>query len=255
MRRQIQKIMSREIDAERIYGSPGQRLAHVIHEAKARFRSKEKKRVQFLASFFPPSGTVIEVGAHFGYLTKEFAQVHAGSCMVYGFEPLPYNFGILQKVTRSYSNVVIRNQALSDSDGTADLMVPVKKQGKIGPGLAHFGQETERDYIRHKVETVRMDRAASDLGLSRLDFIKMDVEGAELLVLRGGEETLRRFKPVIYAEIDPAFTTRLGYTPKDLFDFLLSMGYRAHQPDEARNAIIPVSGFEGPYDYLFRCLE
>jgi FkbM family methyltransferase len=239
-------------EADRVYHSPAQRLAHFLHACKARFRAKERARVRWLAAFIPPGGVIVEAGAHFGYLTKEFARIHGGTCRVYGFEPLPYNFSILRRVVGRFANVSVRQQALSDANGTADLFVPVKYQGKIGPGLAHLGAERQRDFVRHTVETVRLDDFVGQAGLARLDFIKADVEGAEGLVLRGGEQALRRFGPAIYVELDARFTARLGYTPQELFAFLAGLGYRASRGGAAAGELEPVDAYQRPGDYLFR---
>lgn len=245
-------MTNRQVAGETIYGSLGQRIARVLHACKARLGHKERGRVQWLAQFVPKDGVVIDIGAHFGYLTKEFARLHRGACRVYAFEPLPYNFSILRAVTSRFPNVVRQTQALSDVNGVADFVVPVKTQGKIGPGLGHLGTERHRDYIRHTVETLRLDDFARQTGLDRLDFIKIDVEGAEWLALRGGTETLRRFHPAVYAEVDDALTANLGYAPRELFDFMRSLGYAPSLADAERFSLRAVEQYVGAGDYLFQ---
>ena len=245
-------MTNRQVAGETVYGSLGQQFARVLHACKARLRHKERGRVQWLSQFLPAGGVVLDIGAHFGYLTKEFARLHHGTCRVYAFEPLPYNFGILCAVTSRFPNVVRRPQALSDINGVADFVVPIKAQGKIGPGLGHLGTERHRDYIRHTVETLRLDDFARQVGLDRLDFIKIDVEGAEWLALRGGTETLRRFRPVVYAEVDDALTANLGYAPRELFDFMRGLGYAPSLADTEQRTLRAVEQYVGAGDYLFQ---
>ena len=64
-------------------------------------------------------------------------------------------------------------------------------------------------------------------GFPKLDFVKCDVEGAELLVAQGGAETLRRLSPILFMEVNPAWTKAFGYTPNDLVMRLRECGYDA----------------------------
>ena len=246
-------MTNRQMAGERVYGSMGQRIAKILHACKARLRSKERGRVQWLSQFIPANGVVLDIGAHFGYLTKEFARLHHGSCRVYAFEPLPYNFSILRAVTARLANVTRNTQALSDANGVAEFVVPVKVRGKISPGLGHLGSEQQTgDYIRHTVETLRLDDFAQQHGMDRIDFIKIDIEGAEWLALRGGTETLRRFKPTVYAEVDDTHTTNFDYTPQELFDFMHSMGYAIFLADTEQRSLVAVERYTVLGDYLFR---
>ena len=87
----------------------------------------------------------------------------------------------------------------------------------------------------------------------RLDFIKCDVEGAELMVFRGAAETLRRFRPAVFAEVNADYMARLDSAPAALFRLLGDLGYSpalVEGPAE-RLAARPVSEYLWPGDYLF----
>ena len=240
-----------ELDGARIYGSSGQRAARLIHFIKARFQSHERAHINRLARFITGKGVIIDAGAQFGYFTKEFARLNNPGRQVYAFEPLPYNFEILRRVTSRLQNAAIYSKALADSDGTADLLVPVKAQGKIGPGLAHFGEEQRRDYIRHRVETITLDNFVRQSGITDVAFIKIDVEGAELLVLRGAREVLAKSGPAVYLELNSAFTERLGYHPADLLAMLSGCGYQSFLVEDRGSRISRVGEYTVPGDYLF----
>lgn len=244
-------MASRQLNSNRIYQSLGQRLARQIHLYKARFRPKEQQRVEWLSQFFPHSSVILDVGAHFGYFSKEFSRLHQSSCSVFAFEPMSYNADILEIVTAKLPNVEIIKKAASDTNGVLDLNIPVKKQGKIGPGLAHFGTETDRDFIVQSVETIRLDDFVKDRALTRVDFIKIDIEGAELPALKGATNTIKRYKPVIFAEILDAFTQRMGYHPDELIGFLRNFGYTAHLVEIETLSFHPVSDYKKSGDYLF----
>ena len=70
---------------------------------------------------------------------------------------------------------------------------------------------------------MQLDHYAERLG--RVDFIKCDVEGAELLVLRGAQSTLRRFRPKLFLEIDDRWVRSFGWTTADVLSFLRQIGY------------------------------
>jgi hypothetical protein len=70
-----------------------------------------------------------------------------------------------------------------------------------------------------------LDSSFSERPLDRVDFIKCDVEGAELLVFKGGQDLLRAFHPPLLLEIEAKHTKRFAYTPVDLDAFLRTFGY------------------------------
>ena len=177
--------------------------------------------------------------------------MHDGSCQVYCFEPLDYNPSILDTVLGKRDNVTLSRVALSDQAGSSQIFVPIKNSGRIGPGLAHMGAEQNRNAVVQDIITLPLDQWMADQALNRLDFIKCDLEGAELLVLRGGRETLSEYKPALYCEVDDNYTRRLDYTPADLFGFLSGLGYAAQRYDGISGRFSPTAEFCGNGDYLF----
>lgn len=204
-----------------------------------------------LSSFFEPSSVIFDVGAHFGYLSKEFCKVHHKTCSVHAFEPVQYTRSILTKVAGHYPNLRIVDAALSDQSGATEISIPVKGSGKLGIGLSHFGAESRYDYILEPIRTITMDEYVSEAGLKRLDFIKCDVEGAELLVFKGAGQTLARYKPTIYCELSRSYTTRLGYDPEEVFTYLESLSYRGYGLSDEGNQHALNQYSPDVLDYLF----
>ena len=243
---------NKQLDKNEVLNRRMQKVAKLQHTLKAKFNSKEKKRCQALSQYFEKGSVVFDVGGHFGYLTKEFAKLYGGGCSIHSFEPTSYNYDVLQRVCGKIKNAVLNNFALSDSKGTVDINIPVKKQGKIGPGLAHFGDETNRDYITESIDTITMDEYMTENDIQNLDFIKCDVEGAELLVYKGGLNTLKKYKPVVYTEIREQFTQRLGYSAKEIFNLFFDLGYKAYICNEAGIRSNEVKTYtDEAQDYLF----
>ena len=71
-----------------------------------------------------------------------------------------------------------------------------------------------------------MDDYIRDKGIRRVDFIKCDVEGAELNVLRGAEQCLRTFSPAVLLETESDRAARFGNTPMQVLEFMARRGYR-----------------------------
>jgi len=242
-------------------GSLSQSIARLDHFYQARFRNRFAPIVRALSPFIPPNSTIFDIGANHGKFARQFAQLHNRSCSVWCFEPLEYNYTLLASVLRPYANTRIFKLALSDAPGSADFFVPVKPSGRILPGsahlgkddrAAHFGTSTAPDVARTTVPTDTLDNLAARENLQRLDFIKIDVEGAEPLVFRGGRTTLSRFRPPIYCELQQGRPECLGLTVHDTVNELTSLGYQPHAFPEDASEPTPVPGFTPEVrDYLF----
>jgi FkbM family methyltransferase len=240
-----------ELSRDGIYNSYGQRIAWLSHFLKARFKCKERPRVQMLSQFFGPNSVVFDIGAHFGYLSKEFCRLYDASCQVHAFEPVEYTRSILRHVVGGLDNAVIVENALSDREVSLNISIPVKKSGKLGIGLSHFGTESNLDYVLEPIKTVTMDSYVIGQHLQRLDFIKCDVEGAEFLAFKGGETSIEKFKPVVYCELVNAYTRILGYEAQEVIDFFKSKGYQAFSISNGGEKVSVEYHSEEEQDYIF----
>lgn len=155
-----------------------------------------------------PGSTVLDAGANIGNHTIFFSKVcQAGS--VHAFEPMRLTYSLLQRniALNSLQNVTAHNAALGAEPGTAKLLS--YSSGNLGMSSVSY------DGGIYPVTTI------DALRLERLDFVKIDVEGAHMEVLEGGRETLRRLKPKIWIELRP---NRRELQSGD--ELLRSMGFR-----------------------------
>lgn len=242
-----------ELSREKQYKRWRQRLAWVQHYLKAKLNDKEKDRVLLLTKQIKnqEAAVIFDVGAHFGYLAKEFCKLLGGQAKVYCFEPVEYTRSVLLRVMKPYANAIVEDFALSDKNGYVDISIPIKESGNLGIGLSHFGAESARDYIIEKIRTVRLDDYVMDKGIERLDLIKCDVEGAEFLVFKGGAATIDQFRPVVYSEICEQHTRRLGYAAQEVFDFFFAKNYKSYVMDNAGGLVEVKGAIQGAEDYLF----
>jgi FkbM family methyltransferase len=169
-------------------------------EWKSWFYGSQDPEIQhWITHHSKPDWVAFDIGMNFGF----FACLLGQRCSaVYGFEPVPW----LAKRARAnvelnrFSNVAIAEIALSERPGEALLNLPSGEDSNWGTSsLVH--QSTGRETLKVPLDTV--DNCVDRQKLCRLDFIKIDVEGAEDLVLRGAAKTLRRFRPTIIFEHNP----------------------------------------------------
>lgn len=221
-------------------------LAHV---AKAMLQNHHTELLEKLRPFIQNDGIVVDVGAHSGQTAKVFARL-ARRGTVYAFEPGSYALSILRPAiwASRLTNIEIVPCGLSDKPSTAVLHMPVKGHGGFGFGLSNLAEPTgERAVVDEEVSLTTLDLFAVERQFQRLDFVKADIEGWELSFLRGGLETLERFRPTLMIEIVEESLRRADAGPSDIFDLLESLGYEAtHMP---RSEV--VSAFDGDADYLF----
>ncbi len=151
-----------------------------------------------------PGGVAIDVGANVGAHTLTLASLVGAAGHVLAFEPNPAIRKRLQAniELNGMSQVSVYAQALAEENGCLQLRVPKAGSAESSnPGLASLvALETPHDLI--DVEVRRGDDLVVDADISRLDLVKIDVQGYEMQVLHGLEATLDRFKPAVLFEFE-----------------------------------------------------
>lgn len=175
--------------------------------------------VWFLRRIMEPDWVVLDVGANVGAL----ALVVAGFVpqgRIHAFEPAPQNFAYLERniAVNDVENVDAHQIALSDAAG--EVVMSFDPDFGAGAHVSTRVAEGEQAVVR----AVRLDDWASDL--SRLDLVKLDVEGHELPVLRGAVRTLERFRPHLLVELNPVTQRRFGSETVDELWRALTGAYR-----------------------------
>lgn len=231
-----------------------QRLTWVAHLFKAVAYQYHRPLLPQLKRIVPRNGIIIDVGAHAGQFAKLFSRlVPRGT--VYAFEPGAYALSILKLVVKwkGLSNVRILRLGLSDESGSQTLHVPLKRHGTFGFGLAHLGAPTgERKTHAQKIRLSTLDLFVQEHMLHRLDFVKADIEGWEVNMLKGGLRSIRELRPSLMLEINEVALKRANASPQQIFDLILPLGYSVFRTDEHLDyKMQKVSGFDGTADYLF----
>ena len=237
-----------ELNLEKQLNSPSQKFAKIIHYLKAKLRNEKKTEVRYLEKYIKPHSIIFDIGAQFGQYSKQFANLHDGSCKVFSFEPFNYSRDILNKVISSKKNVKIFSNGFSNKNITSSLFVPIKKSGKLGPGLSNLGDKIHDNFVKQEVQLKTIDDFILDNSINFLNFIKIDIEGYELEALEGGKNSIKKFRPVVKCEVDRNLISRIGKSPKDLFKFFNDLEYEFFIYEKE---LIQVASYKKPTDYLF----
>lgn len=161
-----------------------------------------------------PERTSIDVGANIGQFTW-WMRRYAKS--VVAFEPNP---ALAERLSSAFSgdDVVVKRAAASDRSGTAELSIPLGPEGER-PAEASLTKSFD-DGRTMIVDLERID----DLDVGSIGYIKIDVEGHELDVLHGAENTLRRDRPVLLVEIE---VRHHGAEIGSIIEEICAIGYAA----------------------------
>jgi len=202
------------------------------------------------AQLLRPRMTVMDVGANVGLLTRQFCQRVGKGGRVYAFEPDPLTFRFLEFNTQPFKNKELTQFAVSDNQGPA--LLHLNFTSGTGNSLLTQGHSTESV----PVNCISLDEFLKQRGNPSVDVIKIDVEGAELSVLRGMRQTMARLPGLkVIIEYCPANLSGAGVTPREVFDELRSQKFnlQAIRPDGSAKTIGQFDELEGylnPFGYV-----
>ena len=186
----------------------------------------ETLELDFVQNFLRVGMTVLDLGAHHGLYTLLASKRVGFLGRVIAFEPSPRERRALRLhlVLNRCTNVNIEGIALGDEEKESDLYVVEKLEtgcNSLRPPVVLGGTKPTRVHI------TRLDGWLQDHKVDHADFIKMDVEGGELAVLKGAEKFLeRRPRPVILVEVQDVRTQPWGYRANEIIKHLSGKGFR-----------------------------
>ena len=187
-------------------------------------RCRYEQELLHLDRFISPGMVVVDGGASCGIYTIAAAKLVGSTGKVFSFEPAVETFSVLRKNIdlNRLENVRAYRVALSDTDGTAVLYHNVP-----GPNGFSLGcpKTTGLQLEQEEVATCTLGQVGREEGVQRIGLIKLDVEGAEELVLRGAEQLIARSRPTIIFETNRAAVEQLGLDPIGPWKLLRSLGY------------------------------
>lgn len=190
----------------------------VIQRRLYYFGEYEPELCDLLAERLTPHSVFVDCGANCGTFSLLAAQLGA---TVHSFEPDRDNFGLLSfNLALNGLKATINQACVGDTTGEVEFFINDPRQHNRGRHtLVNDGTMT-----RTKVNSIRLDDYCKDF--AGFDVLKIDVEGAEMRVLRGAEEVIRKFRPTIIFEAHEAGAARFGTSTVEIKHWLSSCGYR-----------------------------
>lgn len=154
---------------------------------------KERKVKSFLSRYITSDSYIVDIGSNVGYFSDFFCQI-CNKGKIIGFEPNRDLIKYLSIIKKSYSNFEFYNIALGNENTVTKFYF--SSWLDVDNRTYSFSESTGS----HKVEMKIFDHFYQ---YNKLDFIKIDVQGFELQVLKGMQNSIKKFKPIIYTEIWP----------------------------------------------------
>ena len=193
---------------------------------KRSIKNNDEKELQLLKEIIIPGTDTIDVGVYRGVYSYEMAKY---SKIVHAFEPNPIIFkDIKLNLSKIIKNISFYGYALSDHENTSILKVPIRNK--------NFDRDNYEEYFQMGKATIHKENKMKDIETfevkskkldsfsfsNKISFIKVDVEGHELAVIRGAENTIKKNKPILLVEIEERHSQK---KVSETLDYINSLGY------------------------------
>jgi FkbM family methyltransferase len=209
----------------------------------ARYKYREDRGgIAYIENRVRKGDTVFDIGAHKGAYLNILLRQAGKQGRVIALEPQRKLYNYLKTISSilSWDNVVVEHLALAGTNGSARLFIPANSKSKgTSPGASlvkHF--EKDQMKITETVQTTTLDSYCMIHNI-RPDFLKIDTEGNELDIFKGGAMVLKQYKPAIFVEIEARHAG--GKKVLETIEYLELLGYTGHFILGSKR--IPVSQF------------
>ena len=202
----------------------------------------EVETTQQLDRVVQPDMVMLDIGAHVGYYSCRYAPILGENGRIFAFEPHPRTFAVLSHNVGKYKNVTAVQAALAAEEGTAELHDYLMMSAS---GSLHYDEslvEIQQAHISEKdvapridegfaaqtftVRTMPVDEYLAEQGITQVDVVKMDIEGAELGALRGMTKTIANSPNlVLVMEYNPQALKAFGHDPVAALKEVMAMGF------------------------------
>lgn len=190
----------------------------------------EAEEMDMILKLLKLGDVVFDIGSNIGWYAINILLEHKGA-VVYSFEPIKSSYQYLIK------NLKLNNQNFDKAYniGLSDENKKIKFYFDIECAMASSMSNLREceNTIMEECEIKRLDDFILSIPpIEKLDFIKCDVEGAELLVFKGGIETIKKYKPMIFSEMLRKWSKKFGYHPNDIINLFQSIDYECYVTDK-----------------------
>jgi len=186
------------------------------------FGTYEEDQFSMIYNLIDDNFSIFDIGANIGWYSLHFAKIR-NNTIVYAFEPIEKTFTNLLLNIELNKSQTIKPFNFGLYDKETELTFYYYPEGSGNASSANLAIERDPQTIKCKVTT--LDTFANKNKIAKIDFIKCDVEGSELFALKGGNTSIEKWKPIIFAEMLRKWSAKFGYHPNEIIEFLKNKGY------------------------------
>lgn len=189
-------------------------------------RPYEVNEWKFVSKFIKPGYVFFDIGANQGFYTLLATKLVGKGGNVFAFEPLPIQVKRLKRNLKInfFDNTKVEQTAISDKSGFSDMYACLNGSEPLS-SLRRPSEDSKTKSKIIKVPIISLDDYIKKINISSIDFIKIDVEGGELNVLKGAVKAIEKFRPIFMCEVQNIRTRQWDYSPSEIFRFLQKHDY------------------------------
>ena len=219
-------------------------------------KNNDEEEIKLVKSFIISDTDSIDVGVYRGVYSYEMSKY---SKLVHAFEPNPILFNNIEKdLKKIIKNIKFYNYALSDEDGLMSLKVPIRNKNydkenyeeyfQMGKASVHT-KNNINEFVSFDIMSKKLD---SFNFVNKISFIKIDVEGHEVEVIKGSEKTIKNNRPILLVEIEEQYTQK---KVKDTLKYINSLGYNSfYFKDNILNSTNTLNDLNSVNNFIFKPL-
>ena len=213
----------------------GHSFTHAFYPAVNAYEPDVRAAVK---RYLKPGDVFLDCGSNIGYFSVMANDIVGKLGRVISVEANPTTFKLLRRNLDANGFGTPVHCALTDVPGDVEIFIP--KGGDVYSSLKKGGLVTGEDIISFSVPGRTLDEVAASLNVTRVSLLKIDVEGAEMQVLRSAAQTLKEMRPVVLCEYSTHTWGAFGATSNDLIDLIDELGYEAGLFDVKTNVVTPL---------------
>lgn len=192
----------------------------------------------------------VDIGANVGAYSLVASRLVGKSGKVIAFEPASKTFLRHTKniIMNGLTNIILERKAVLDKNTQIDIYISTRHN----MGMSSIFHHASESGVTEKVETISLDEYAEKKNISKISLVKIDIEGSEMLALRGMRKIIEQFRPRILIELKEETLSGSDYQVNDIIEFLIHAGYEKFIIDEQGNVSNDLKQQPGNYhNYLF----
>lgn len=196
---------------------------------------------------------ILDVGGNIGQTAMMMALGAGESGHVYSFEPFPHTCSLFQNNLLLNPFLQKRVSIIKTAFGAEPGTLKMYADCETNSGANRILPENMNADKTETVPVTTIDLFVQEKALPQLDFIKIDVEGFEMEVLKGAGNTLKKFKPRLFIEVDDNNLKNQGSGATQLSEFILSFGYTIYR--EGTQELFSAAAYKGPLNIFCVCKQ